>query len=103
MQAPPQAPVRNMIEVPQPPNAFDPRAPKATFKVMTYNCLADIYATPQVCWAVNTFEKSHSACGWVIFANVNFRKCRVHPMCAHTGLAWVMLPASLPDALASPR
>jgi hypothetical protein len=48
MQAPPQAPVRNMIQVPQPPNAFDPRAPKATFKVMTYNCLADIYATPQV-------------------------------------------------------
>jgi mRNA deadenylase 3'-5' endonuclease subunit Ccr4 len=34
--------------VPQPPNPFDPRAPKATFKVLTYNCLADIYATPQV-------------------------------------------------------
>eukprot|EP00802_Teleaulax_amphioxeia_P011298 Tamp_11330.p1 GENE.Tamp_11330~~Tamp_11330.p1 ORF type:complete len:542 (-),score=113.37 Tamp_11330:214-1839(-) len=48
MQAPPLAPVRNMIEVPQPPNPFDPRAPKATFKVMTYNCLADIYATPQI-------------------------------------------------------
>ncbi|EKX31012.1 hypothetical protein GUITHDRAFT_149551, partial [Guillardia theta CCMP2712] len=47
MQAPPLAPARSMMEVPQPPNSFDPRAPKATFKVLTYNCLADIYANPQ--------------------------------------------------------
>jgi len=48
MPAPPLAPVRQMIEVPGPPNSFDPRGPKATFKVMSYNTLADIYATPQV-------------------------------------------------------
>jgi proline-rich tail region repeat protein len=48
MPAPPLAPVRQMVEVPGPPNSFDPRGPKATFKVMSYNTLADIYATPQV-------------------------------------------------------
>jgi len=48
MAAPRLPPVRTMIEVPPTgPNSFTPGG-KATFKVMSYNCLADIYATPQV-------------------------------------------------------
>ena len=46
--APAPAPPRGSVEVPGPPGSFDPRAPKVTFKVLSYNCLADIYATPQV-------------------------------------------------------
>ena len=48
LMAPAPAPVRGSVEVPGPAGSFDPRAPKVTFKVLSYNCLADIYATPQV-------------------------------------------------------
>jgi len=79
MQAPPQAPVRNLIEVPQPPNAFDPRAPKATFKVMTYNCLADIYATPQVC--ANSFYVC--IMGVCVGVHTSFQGCSSLLICTH--------------------
>jgi len=48
LPSPRPAPLRNMIDVPTPPNTFLPNGPKVTFKVVSYNCLADIYATPQV-------------------------------------------------------
>jgi hypothetical protein len=48
LPGPSLAPIRGLVDVPTPPNTFLPSGPKVTFKVLSYNCLADIYATPQV-------------------------------------------------------
>mmetsp|Transcript_43214 Transcript_43214/g.105761 ORF Transcript_43214/g.105761 Transcript_43214/m.105761 type:complete len:582 (+) Transcript_43214:94-1839(+) len=48
LPAPRSAPPRGFVDLPNTQNNFHLNGPKVSFKVLSYNCLADIYATPQV-------------------------------------------------------